>query len=116
MGYIENLCPELIRHIFSYIPITTLKNTNSDYFKNYIKYKYSNMGTTFRIDTLFRNIIKNDTIYVLKMIMEYTPRSLLKRRVMYRKKKIYFLDFLNDMSIYYQSTKCRRYILTDFKR
>ena len=111
MCLINNLCREMKEHVFEYLNIDVLKGTNSYYFNAYIKQKIEYIIANGKIETYFRNVMKKDNIYVLNFIFEYIPKTIYKKKIVYRKKKIKIFDYINDLSIYYSSSKCRRYII-----
>jgi len=111
ISLIDNLCYEMKEHIFGYLNISVLKTTNIYYFNEYIKKKMEYIIANGKIETYFRNVIKQDNIYVLNIIFAYIPNTIYKKKIVYRKKKISFFDYINDLSIYYSSSKCRRYII-----
>jgi hypothetical protein len=111
IALIDNLCYEIKDHIFEYLNVNVLKATNSNYFNEYIKQKIEYIVSNGKIETYFRNVIKQDNIYILNIIFAYIPKKIFKKKIVYRKKKIYFFDYINDLSIYYSSSKCRRYII-----
>lgn len=111
IGLIDNLCCEIKDHIFEYLNINVLKATNSYYFNEYIKQKIEYITSIGNPEKYFRNVIKQDNNYVLNLIFTYIPNTIYKKKVVYRKKKLNFFEYMNHLSIYYSASKCRRYII-----
>ena len=106
----EYLSDELKIYIFSYLPITTLKVTKKEFFIEYLCSKC--FWKDKNINTYMRNVVKYDCIFILKNIFLSIPPSIIKKRITYRKKNMNYFEYLNHLSIYYCSTKCRNFILT----
>lgn len=111
IGLINNLCCEIKDHIFEYLNINVLKATNSYYFNEYIKQKIQNVIINGNPETYFRNIIRQDNDYVLHLIFMYIPNTIYKKKLLYRKKKLNFFEYMNHLSIYYSASKCRKCII-----
>ena len=115
MDMLDNLFPEIKDQIFSFIPVSTLKVTNSIYFKQYMDIMCKKMGTTVNVDTYFRNIIRYDNGYVLNVILERAPVTIFRRHITYRKTKMTFIEYINTLTIYYGASKCRKHMLDNLK-
>jgi|TARA_Y100000389_G_C17435622_1_gene505323 hypothetical protein len=111
IALIDNLCCEIKDHIFEYLNINVLKATNSNYFNEYIKQKIDHLVMNSNPEKYFRNVIKQDNDYVLNLIFTYIPNTIYKKKLVYRKKKLNFFEYMNHLSIYYSASKCRRYII-----
>ena len=111
MNYVNLLVDELKEIIFSYISESTLSQVSCNYFLNYAPIKYSNLFMKVRLDKYFREVIKNDCDFILSVVLDNLPLSIFRKTIWYRKRKMGFWEYLNFLSLYYDSYRCRQIIV-----
>lgn len=109
-----DVIPEIKDQILSFIPISVLKGTNRVYFEQYMRNTCNNLVRMTRIDTYVRNIVKRDGVYVLREFIRNCPRSIFKRRVLYRSKNMLFIEYVNTLIDYYGANRCKECMVDVF--
>ena len=122
MNYVNLLVNELKEIIFSYISESTLSQVSCNYFLNYAPIKYSKLFMKVRLDKYFRGVIKNDCDiitgynifyfdFILSVVLDNLPLNIFRKTIWYRKRKMGFWEYLNFLSLYYDSYRCRQIIV-----
>ena len=109
MDKLDVLLPEIKDLIFSFMSVSTLKATTREYFRKYVVERSIGVGVG-NIDTYFRNIIRTDSAYILDVMLGCSPH-IGGRRILYKKRKMTFAEYINALTIHYTASKCRKYVL-----
>ena len=111
MKYIDELPNEIKEIIFSYIPLNTLSQVSYNYFLTYAPIKYNNLFVNVKVENYFREVIKNDASFILIVALDNLPVGIFRKTIWYRKRKMKFWEYLNFISLYYDTQLCRQLIV-----
>lgn len=105
--------PEDTRDIIgSYIGIKVNKSLyflNKKYYENSYNIIFEIINYKCKVDTYIRKLLRNDLdFFLLHYFKNIKIDDLLKKKIVYKKVKMNYNDYLNKLIIDYDSVKCKK--------